>query len=118
MSDWELYVEDNVLVADFGAGMPSDESEYAKVNEQFERLAARSEVDAHVSVLQMEASLNGDVFEKAKEAAKVGTDYGVDRWAIVSDGIKSLALKGKVAEMGVEPMATDDRAEAMAWVKQ
>ncbi|MBV0924055.1 hypothetical protein KTS45_07540 [Halomicroarcula limicola] len=116
-SNWKLYVEDNVLVADFAEGMPSDAEEYRRVNEQFERLATRGEVDAHMSVLNMSASLNSDVFEKAQEAAEVGTEYGITKWAIVSEGIKSLALKGKVEEMGVETMTSDDEAEALDWAR-
>jgi len=46
MTDWELYVEDGVVVANFSDGMPSDAEEYTEVNELFEELAAQDGVDA------------------------------------------------------------------------
>jgi len=116
MSDWELYVEGNVLVANFSDGMPSDADEYAKVNEQFEDLADKSSVNAHLSVLNMSSSLNKDVFEKAKEAAEVGTEYGITKWAVVSDGIKSMALSSQIKDVdGVEVETFNNEADALAW---
>jgi len=119
MTDWELYVEDNVVVANFSDGMPSDAEEYAKVNEQFEKLAAQGGVDAHLSLLNMSSSLNKDVFEKAKEAAEVGTEYGITKWAIVSKGIKSMALSSQVKDVpGVDVETYNNEDEALAWARQ
>ncbi len=118
-TSWELYVEDTVLVANFSDGMPSDAAEYQKVNEQFERLAARSTVDAHLSLLNMSSSLNRDVFEKAQEAAAVGVEYGIDKWAIVSEGIKSMALSSQVKDVpGVEVEAFTTKSEAIEWATE
>lgn len=117
-ANWQLYVDGSALVAEFPEGMPTDPDEFAKVNEQFEELARRPAVDAHISVLNMEKALNKGVFGKAQEAARVGTEFGITRWAIVSDGIKNLALKSRVEEVAdVETMTTDDMNEALAWAK-
>ena len=119
MTDWELYIEDSVVVANFSDGMPSDADEYSKVNEQFETLAAREGVDAHLSLLNMSSSLNKDVFEKAREAAEVGTEYGISKWAIVSEGIKSMALSSQVRDVpGIEVETFDNEADALAWATQ
>ncbi|MEA1932143.1 MAG: hypothetical protein U9O06_11430 [Euryarchaeota archaeon] len=119
MTDWELYVEDGVVVANFSDGMPSDAEEYTKVNEQFEELAAQGGVNAHLSLLNMSSSLNKDVFEKAKEAAEVGTEYGITKWAIVSDGIKSMALSSQVKDVaGVDVETFNNEADALAWAAE
>lgn len=116
-ADWRLYVEDNAIVADFPAEMETNEAVFAAVNEEFERLASRESVDTHVSVMGMDAPLNSDVFEKAQEAAAVGTEFGISTWILVSDGIKNRALQSKVGAIeGVETeiAATVDEAMALA----
>ena len=117
--DWELYLDENVLVANFSEGMPSDGDEYAKVNARFEELAKQDGATAHLSLLNMSSSLNKDVFEKAREAAEVGSEYGITKWAIVSDGIKSMALSSQVRDVpGVDVLTANNVEEALEWAKQ
>ncbi|AEH36508.1 hypothetical protein [Halopiger xanaduensis] len=117
-SEWRLYVEDGVLIAEFPEGMPSDRSEYEKVNERFETLAARSNVHAHLSWLKMDAALNADVFEKAQEAAAAGLEYDITKWVMVSDGIKSMALESQVGDIeGVETNTANTFEEGMDWAR-
>lgn len=118
-SDWELYVEENVVVARFPEGMPADESEFAKVNEQFEDLAAQEDVTAHISFVEMEDALHEGVYEKAAEAARVGREYGIDKWAMVSDGIKKMAVASSINDVeGVETTTTSSFEEAMDWAQE
>jgi hypothetical protein len=113
--NWDVYVEDNALVADFAADISTDESVFAAVNEEFERLAADPDVDTHLSVLRMDSPLNSDVFEKAREAAAVGVDHGIHSWITVSEGIKSHALKSEVGTIeGVEIETASTVEEALA----
>lgn len=117
MSDWELYLDGNVVVAEFREGMPSEASEYQAVNEQFEELATEPHVNAHLSLLKMDASLSRDVFEKAKEAAEVGVEYGITDWVCVSDDIKSMALGSQVGEIeGVDTYTAESYEEAIELV--
>ncbi|WP_128477136.1 hypothetical protein [Halorussus pelagicus] len=118
-SAWELYTEDNVLVARFPEGMPADESEFAKVNEQFEELAAKEDVTAHISFVQMDDALHEGVYEKAAEAARVGKTYGITKWAMVSEGIKKMAVASSINEIeGVETTTTSSFEDAMEWAKE
>lgn len=115
--DWELYVEGNALIAEFGADIDTDAETFAAVNERFEELAARDGVDAHVSVLRMESPLSSDVFAKAQEAAAVGTEYGIHTWVLVADRIKRMAMQDKVGEIeGVELQTADSVEEAVELV--
>lgn len=117
-SDWSLYVEDGVLVAEFPEGMPSERSEYEKVNERFETLAARPNVHAHLSWLKMDSALNADVFEKAQEAATIGLEYDITKWVMVSDGIKHMALESQVGDVaGLETNTANTFDEGMDWAR-
>lgn len=115
MSDWELYTEGNVLVADFHAGIEIADETFAAVNERFEELATRPAVDTHVSVLRMDSPMSSDVFDRAREAARVGTEFGIDEWIVVSEGIKKMALRSKVGDIdGVTAHTADSVEEALA----
>ncbi|EMA09396.1 hypothetical protein SAMN05443574_10777 [Haloarcula vallismortis] len=109
-----LYVDGNVLIAEFPEEMEMTDETFAKVNERFEELASQPAVDTHISNLQMEASLNDDVFTRAQEAAEAGKEFGISDWIIVSEGIKKMALKSRVGEIsGVDISLVDTKAEAM-----
>lgn len=112
--DWEMYVEGSAVIAEFGADIDTKAEVFAAVNERFEELATDPDVDTHISVLEMDAALSGEVFEKAQEAAKAGTEYGITNWIIVSDDIKKMALKSKVGEIpGVDIETVDTVDEAL-----
>lgn len=112
-------MEDNVVVARFPEGMPADEEEFAKVNERFEDLAAREDVTAHISFVQMDDALHEGVYEKASEAARVGKEYGITKWAMVSDGIKKMAVASSINDVdGVETTTTSSFEEAMEWARE
>lgn len=109
-----LYVEQNVLVAEFPEEMEISDEMFERVNERFAELAARSNVDTHISALQMDASLNGEMFARAQEAAESGKQFGITTWIIVSEGIKNMALRSKVGEIeGVDIETVETKAEAM-----
>ncbi|SEW21372.1 hypothetical protein [Halobacterium jilantaiense] len=115
--NWDVYVEDNALVADFAADISTDEAVFAAVNEEFERLAADPDVDTHISVLRMDSPLSSDVFGKAKEAATVGVDHDIHTWIAVSEGIKGHAMTseiGSIEGVDVETASTLDEALALA----
>jgi len=119
LTSWQLYVEDNALIAEFPEGMPTDEDVFAEVNEEFERLANQPGVDTHISVLRMDSPLNSGIFEKAQEAARAGTEHGITTWIAVSADIKNKALKSKVGSIpGVETDTADDVEEALELARQ
>jgi hypothetical protein len=114
-SSWEMYVDGCALVAVFREDMPVEDDVFARVNEEFEALASQSEVDTHVSVLRMDSPMGSAVFERAQEAARIGTEFGIDHWIVVSEDLKSIALRGRVGEIeGVEVDTTDSVDEALA----
>lgn len=115
-TQWELWTEKNVVYARFPEGMPADESEFGRINERFEELAAKERVDAHVSIIEMESALPKGVVRKAAEAAKAGKPHGITKWALVSNGIKGMAFASSVKEIDdVEAKSFKDVAEATDW---
>lgn len=115
----EMYVEENALVAEFPPDMRMDETAFAEVNEEFQRLATQDSVDTHITVLEMDDPMGSGVFEKAKEAAHAGKQHGITTWIAVSDDIKSLAVSGRVGDIpGVEAQAASDFDEAMELARQ
>lgn len=109
-----LFVEENVIIAEFPPEMDLEDEIFAQVNERFENLATQDHVDTHISILQMDDPMNSDVFERAQEAARAGTEYGITTWITVSDGIKKMALGSQIEEIdGVETHTADTKAEAM-----
>lgn len=115
-TQWELWTEENVVYARFREGMPADESEFARINERFEELAEKGQVDAHVSIVEMESPLPKEVVQKAAEAAKAGKPHGITKWALVSNGIKGMAFANSVKKIdGVEAESFKDEAEARDW---
>jgi len=115
--DWNMYIDGSAVVIEFEAGIETTSEVFARVNEKFEEVAPRPDVDTHISVLEMESPLSGEVFEKAQEAARAGTEHGITTWIIVSEGIKNKALKSQVGQIegvDIETVATVDEALALA----
>jgi hypothetical protein len=118
-ADLQLYVEGSAVVAEFPAEMPNDEEAFAEASERFQQLAAQSEVDTHVSVLRMDSAMGSDLFEKTKEAARAGAQLGIDRWIVVSEDLKDIAIRSKIGEIdGLSVETADDLDAAMAMVEE
>jgi hypothetical protein len=116
--DEVLYVEENVVVADFPREMPVDGETFATVHERFAELVRRPEVDTHVTMLQMDDPLGSDVFEQGKEGVALCAEHGVTTWIAVSDDIKSMAVRSRLGAVdGVTVETADTRREAMAMAK-
>jgi hypothetical protein len=114
-----LYVEENVLVAEFPPDMNVERERFAEVHEEFVSLVQRPTVDTHVTMLQMEDPMGSDVFEQGREGAKLGVQHGVTTWIAVSEDLKKKALRAKFDDIeGVTVKTTDTKEEAMKLAKQ
>lgn len=109
-----IFTQESALIAEFPPDMEISDEMFARVNERFEELAARPDIDTHISVLQMDDPLDSTVFERAQDAARAGAKHGITTWITVSDGIKKMALKSQVEEIeGVETLTADGKSEAI-----
>jgi len=111
---WSVEVDDGVMVWEFEPGM-----ELAAFADDaypvFENLLGSHDVDAMVTAVNLDDPFNEAVFGIWEESAGRADEAGVNRWAVVADGIKALSLRGKIDTAGLETLTTEDRAEAVEW---
>lgn len=117
MLDWNVEVSDGVLVWTFPAGM--DQNAFGEdAFEEYEQLLDRHDVAAMVTVIELEDPFGTETFEVWETAAERAAAEGIDRWAIVADGLKSISLRSHVDQPGLEVFTTEDRTEAVEWARE
>lgn len=114
---WTVETDDEVMVWTFRPGMPLEafrEDAYLV----FEELLEDNEFNGMVTDVQLEDPFTEDVFKIWEQSAQKAAAEGLDRWAVVADGIKSLSLRSRVDTNGLETFTTEDRDEAVEWTKE
>ncbi|PSQ35803.1 hypothetical protein BRD08_06100 [Halobacteriales archaeon SW_10_66_29] len=81
-----------------------------------ERIGSR-DVDAVVSEVTTDESYSVGIFREWEEAGQRAATHGVDRWAVVAPGIKSLSLKSQLEESSLTVTDADDREAALSWAR-
>jgi hypothetical protein len=113
---WTVELEDSVMVWEFLPGM-----ELAAFRGEaypiFEDLLTEHDITGMVTVVKLDDAFNADVFEVWETSAQRAETGGVERWAVVADGIKAISLRGKVNTGGLETLTTEDRTEAVEWAR-
>lgn len=114
---WTVEVDGTVMIWEFLPGM---ELESFKQNAYpvFEKLLDTHEIAGMVTVVTLDDPFNEEVFSVWEQTAQRAAEGGLDRWAIVADGIKAISLRGKVDTGGVKTLTTEDRTEAADWVRK
>lgn len=113
---WTVDVEGSVMVWEFLPGM--ELSAFRKeAYPVYEDLLQTRDVDAMVTDIRLDDPFNAAAFEVWEQAAQRADEAGIDRWAVVAEGIKGISLRGKIDTGDLQTMATEDRAEAMAWAR-
>jgi hypothetical protein len=111
---WQARLVDDVLVYEFQAGMDTDEFG-GDAYDAYTDFLAREDVTAMVTVVNMDDPFGPDAFETWERSASVAVDHGIERWAVVAEGIKQLSLKSKLDVAGLAVFTTDSRDEALDW---
>jgi hypothetical protein len=113
---WTVEVDDGVMIWEFLPGMElsvfGDEA-----YETFEGLLDREEISGMVTVVKLDDPFSPDVFDVWERSAQRASDAGIDRWAVVADGIKAISLRGKIDARDLETLTTEDRTEAVEWAR-
>lgn len=113
---WRVRVEDGAMIWEFRPGMDRSAFE-TEAYPVYEDLLEAHDVDALVTIVELEDPFTERAFEVWERAARRAARAGVGRWALVADGIKAISLRGRVDIGGLETLTTDDRAEAIEWAK-
>lgn len=111
---WTVEVDDDVMVWEFLPGMEM-EAFGAEAYDTYEDLLARESVTGMVTVVKLDDPFSGEVFDVWERSAKRAEEGGIERWAVVADGIKAISLGGKIDTGGLETLTTENRTEATEW---
>jgi hypothetical protein len=111
---WTVEVDDGVIVWEFLQGM-----ELSAFQEEaypvYEDLLSSHDINGMVTDVQIDDPFDTDAFEVWEKAAKRAEQGGLDRWAIVAEGITAISLSGKIDTGGLETLTTEERTEAVEW---
>jgi hypothetical protein len=111
---WTVETQDNIMIWEF---LP--EMELSAFSEEaypvYEDLVSENDFEGMVTDVQMKDPFTPDVFEVWEKSAQRADQAGLDRWAVVADGIKAISLGGKIDTGDLETLTTEDRSEAVSW---
>ena len=113
---WAVEVTDGVMIWEFLDGMDL-ESFREEAFPVFERIVTTRDVTGMVTVVDFDDPFSDSVFEVWEETAQRAAQNGVDRWAVVADGIKKLSLRSKIDAGDLDTFTTETRPEAVEWVR-
>jgi len=113
---WTVEIDGTVMIWEFLPGM-----ELSAFSEEaypvYEDLLARHDVDAMVTDVLLDDPFNSEAFEVWERSALRAEEAGLERWAVVADGITAISLRGKVETGDLETLTTEDRSEAVEWAR-
>ena len=113
---WAVEVTDGVMIWEFLDGMDL-ESFREEAFPVFERIVTTRDVTGMVTVVDFDDPFSDSVFEVWEETAQRAAQNGVDRWAVVADGIKKLSLRSKIDAGDLDTFTTETRPDAVEWVR-
>jgi hypothetical protein len=111
---WTVEVDDNIMVWEFLPEMELSAFE-KEAYPVFEELLSENDFGGMVTDVRLEDPFTPEVFEVWEKSAQRADQAGLERWAVVADGIKAISLGGKVDTGGLETLTTEDRSEAVDW---
>lgn len=113
---WTVEVYNGVMIWEFlpGMGLRAFRENAYPV---FEELLHRHAIEAMVTVVKFDDAFTDDVFNIWEKSAKRADQAGVERWAVVADGIEAVSLRGKVDTGDLETFTTEARTEAVEWAQ-
>jgi hypothetical protein len=114
---WTVEIDDGVMVWEFLPGMALDDFR-EDAYPIFEGLLDEHDISGMVTVVKLDDPFNEEVFSGWEKSAARAETAGVDRWAVVADGIKALSLRGKIDVGELETLTTENRTEAVEWAAE
>lgn len=114
---WKVKTENNVIIWDFEQGM-----ELSAFKEEayplYEKLIEEKNLKAMVTVVKLDDPFNKEAFQVWEKAAQRAQEAGMEKWAVVAEGITAISLKGKIDVDNLEVLKTEDREEAINWAEK
>ncbi|MFB6217893.1 MAG: hypothetical protein ABEH77_01750 [Halobacteriaceae archaeon] len=113
---WTVEVDGSVMVWEFLPGMEL-EAFREEAYPVYEELLASHDIDGMVTVVQLDDAFTDEVFEVWEQSARRAEEAGIERWAVVADGIKAISLRGQVETGDLDTYTTEERTEAVEWAR-
>jgi hypothetical protein len=115
---WTYETTDNMVICDQRGWEDATLEELTTLMEQFETLASEEGISASLTIMDPESSLDAETQEFLEGNTPIYDRLGIEKVALVSAGIQSLAIKSLVeTPPGVEIDTFDERETAEAWCK-
>ena len=114
-TEWEMYVEGNVVVAAFTDRAAFEEIE--QIERSFHELIQRPAVTAHVAHMDLDNPPGNKMLDGAADAADLGVEHGLEKWAAVADGIERMAVKKRVDRPELDVIKEAAFEAAMEWAR-
>jgi hypothetical protein len=113
---WTVEVDGDVMIWEFLPGM-----ELSAFRDDaypvFEELIQTRTIEAMITVVKLDDPFTEEVFGVWEQSAQRAEAGGIERWAVVADGIKAISLRGKIDTAGLDTYTTEDRVEAVEWAR-
>jgi len=118
-SAWSLEYDDGVVVGRFGEDMPLSAFE-EEAYPAFEAIVDEYEEDivGTADLVEVDGTLGGDILSVWEQAAQESAQLpNYRRGALVADGIKRLAIKGKLSVPNAEIETFERLDDAIEWAR-
>lgn len=113
---WTVEIQDGLMIWEFLPGMELSAFE-AEAYSVYEDLISKHDFDGMVTDVQLVDPFTTEAFEVWEKSAQRADQAGIERWAVVADGIKALSLGGKIDTGELETLTTENRSEAIEWAR-
>lgn len=107
-------IDGTVCIVDMHVAQPEDR---AAVNERLKELLGRETVTSYVAVDDTDGPVSSERFEDIERLSAFAARNGIERIALVGEGVKTIAIEGTVDHPDLEVDRFEDRAAAVDWVR-
>lgn len=113
---WSWEIEGDTLISDQRGWNEGTDEEISEFMSQLKELGGDPDITSSVAILDSEIKLDSERQAAIEQNAPLYEEIGIERQAIVSDGIAGLALKSLVdTPPGYEVNSFDTKEAAVAW---
>jgi len=113
---WRVETRENVMIWEFLPGMELSAFR-TDAYPVYEELLAEGEFDGMVTDVELADPFDEETFAVWEQSAQRAAEAGLDRWAVVADGIKAISLRGQIDTGSLDTLTTEDRSEAVEWAQ-
>lgn len=110
---WQYELRDDILVVEWN----SVDIDPQAVESELNSVTANEPISRYVSVDRTDGPMDRDLFTAIKKTTQRLAMNGIKQVAVVSEGTKGLAVRGKVKEAGLDVQRFEDEDEALDWVR-